>query len=698
MKRIIYPISRIVVFSTVLFSLLSSCLFSVVMAQQITVNPDAYNQEFVGTGASCGLYLAHYLNMSREDQLKASQMLYQDLKLKYIKNYQDDYPWADPSGYDKVVTAINNAKIYQPNLKVIICANNLPDHLEVEKAEHDSSIPGILDSVANYYFHICKGYYDRGVKVDILELVNERSYDNKVTDLYDKAAKKFKAMINNPNINTTHVPMPYIAGPATWSAAATEKFITGWKSERPNAWQNIDIVTTHGYEYGAEKYYTNTFNVAEGKPFYLSEQTGKIQTGEEKGVDVIAEQFPNESAPDYVYNAEIARHMIDFFNGGGNAFFHFLANNPKGSAAALLGIQYGGSPEASIVYYGFKHMSATHPSGSKRVGRSLTNMGNYKAIAFRVPGENVVYVHFVNLYNTNGQVKVDFKSYDIKAVQAWETDENSNFEAIMNKTFSTAQKDITINVGPYSVHTLKVTIAPESSKSNDIVANHIYSIKAEHSGKYLEVANASSEKGANVQQWEYKGTDNQKWLAKDLGNNVYMLKAQNSSKCLKVGSDGNVIQWPCNSDQINQQWKITDNGDGSFKVESQVDGKVLHVEGAGLSNGANVKTSSWANKSNQKWDFDDLGVDNARVTGLEDSQLSSVKIYPIPASDKVTIDSGMDKLTKFTIYDMFGRKINHGEFVGKVSIDAQCFSSSGIYNVVLSNSNVTVTKRIMVKK
>ena len=461
---------------TLLFTFILCTIFSNgIIAQQISVDADSFEQEFVGTGASCGLYIGHYLSMSEKNQLKASKMLYDDLKLNWIKEYQGEYPWEKPKAYDNIVTAISHARLYNPDINFMVCANNLPDHLEEKKSdgrpkkgEYDPNIPGIMDSIANYYFHICKGYYDRGVTVDILELVNERGYkDGKVTNLYDIAADKFKAMVNNPDINKTGVPMPLIAGPSTWSAASTKVFIDGWKKNRPNAWENVDIVTSHGYENGTEANYFETYTKSEGKPFFQSEQTGKLQRKEKPGTDVIAEQFPaSPYNPTFVANASIARHMIDFFNGRGNAFFAFLTNtHKKPHNAGLISTKWGRYPEENSIYSGFKHLSATHPLHSHMVNRDLTDMDSLKAVAFRKKGEDTVYVHFVNLYNTFEQVTVDFKAYGIKSAEVWRTDEFNEFKKIKQYTFGKSIDKIAVNATPYSVHTVKVVIDPKGASN-----------------------------------------------------------------------------------------------------------------------------------------------------------------------------------------------------------------------------------------
>ncbi len=454
------------IFNTFLLFFLAT---STLWAQRISIDPENYKQEFQGTGASCGLYIGHYYSMSEVNELAATQMLYGELKMNYVKQYDGDYPWVKASLFDKVAIFVKRAQEINPNVKYVSCVNNLPNHLEEggdtdsnKKGEHDKTIPGIMDSIANYYFHVCKGYQDRGIKVDILELVNERGYDDgKVTDLYDKAVDKLRVLINDPDFNTTGVPMPLIAGPATWSASSPKKFIEGWKANRPNAWANVDIVTTHAYENGTEANHRETFELCEGKPFFNSEQTGRLQVGEDSGVDVIAEQFAsNKYYPEFVSNTTIARHMLDVLKAGGNGFFAFLTNTHKSPHnAGLLGTKWGKSPERNSIFYGFKHISATHPVGSYSLGQTVTDMDGLTSIAYRVQGEDSAYVHIVNLYNTYTDVKIDFKDKGILSAQVIRTDEFANFDEKSNTTYTEALKEITVTATPYSVNTVKVKLS-----------------------------------------------------------------------------------------------------------------------------------------------------------------------------------------------------------------------------------------------
>jgi hypothetical protein len=83
---------------------------------------------------------------------------------------------------------------------------------------------------------------------------------------------------------------------------------------------------------------------------------------------------------------------------------------------------------------------------------------------------------------------------------------------------------------------------------------------ARHSGKCLEVADASIDDGANMVQGTCDGSANQQWSFYLVGGNSYLAVARHSGKCLEVADasidDGaNVVQGRCNGDD-NQRWSL----------------------------------------------------------------------------------------------------------------------------------------------
>jgi hypothetical protein len=189
-------------------------------AQSITVQADKYLHVFEGAGVSIGLYMGHHWSMDENNRDKAIQLINKDCNMLYLQDYVNIYPSDDPGYYDRRADYIKAAKVYRPEIKVSMVGNKFPKDLM-----HDSLIGGVLKpilntedpliytKVANWFFQLFKGFKDRGVDVDILNVVNEPDWDKKfyygqsgntekaVSLIFTQAVPKFKDMLRDTAIN-----------------------------------------------------------------------------------------------------------------------------------------------------------------------------------------------------------------------------------------------------------------------------------------------------------------------------------------------------------------------------------------------------------------------------------------------------------------------------------------------------------------
>jgi beta-glucanase (GH16 family) len=117
-----------------------------------------------------------------------------------------------------------------------------------------------------------------------------------------------------------------------------------------------------------------------------------------------------------------------------------------------------------------------------------------------------------------------------------------------------------------------------------------FALRAEHSGRCVDVANWSTANGTQLQQWDCSGGANQQWTLSPSANGTVQVRSVSSGKCLDVRdfstSDGAAIQqWDCSSNP-NQQWTLSDDGSGHYELISANDGKCLDVTGENAANGA----------------------------------------------------------------------------------------------------------------
>ncbi|MFC8430421.1 endo-1,4-beta-xylanase [Streptomyces sp. NPDC057253] len=119
-------------------------------------------------------------------------------------------------------------------------------------------------------------------------------------------------------------------------------------------------------------------------------------------------------------------------------------------------------------------------------------------------------------------------------------------------------------------------------------------IKGVGSGRCLDVPNAGTTDGTQVQLWDCNSATNQQWTLTDAGElRVY------GTKCLDAGGTGNgtrVQIYSCWGGD-NQKWRL--NSDGSIVgVQS---GLCLDAVGAATANGTLIQLYSCSSGSNQRW-------------------------------------------------------------------------------------------------
>ncbi len=134
-----------------------------------------------------------------------------------------------------------------------------------------------------------------------------------------------------------------------------------------------------------------------------------------------------------------------------------------------------------------------------------------------------------------------------------------------------------------------------------------YLIINRNSGKLLDVTNAYTYDGANVQQFSNTVHNCQRWKLVDAGSGYYQIVNLNSGKLLEVANastaDGaNVQQWTSNGNNC-QKWRLEDAGDGYYRIINVNSGQLLEVVNALTSDGANVQ--QWPNNGHtcQQWRF-----------------------------------------------------------------------------------------------
>ena len=122
--------------------------------------------------------------------------------------------------------------------------------------------------------------------------------------------------------------------------------------------------------------------------------------------------------------------------------------------------------------------------------------------------------------------------------------------------------------------------------------------------KCIDVFGSSTDKNANVQQYNCNGGANQRWEFVGLSSGQSAIRNVNSGLVLDVAGDSkangaNVQQFPWNGGK-NQRW-TTRGSNNNFELVNVNSGKCMEVQGGGKGNNVNIVQSQCNGKKNQRW-------------------------------------------------------------------------------------------------
>lgn len=149
-----------------------------------------------------------------------------------------------------------------------------------------------------------------------------------------------------------------------------------------------------------------------------------------------------------------------------------------------------------------------------------------------------------------------------------------------------------------------------------------YFLKNNASNYYMDVAGGigSIADGINIQQWVVTPNINQQFKLTHLGDGTYSVLAMHSKKSIDIDSysvvdGGNLQQWSYYG-STNQQFIIVEGTNGAYKLIAKHSGKI--IESASLITQANVRQWSDVNQSKGQWKLIPVpALVNGAGTGLD---------------------------------------------------------------------------------
>jgi len=148
-----------------------------------------------------------------------------------------------------------------------------------------------------------------------------------------------------------------------------------------------------------------------------------------------------------------------------------------------------------------------------------------------------------------------------------------------------------------------------SGNNNPAAPSGYKSLLVRHSNKCLDVHGADKTAGANVEQYDCRGSDHQAFDFINEDNGWYQIKAQHSGLCLDVQAyssenGANVLQWDCKKrNRENQQFQMINQGGGWYSLKAKHSNHCLDIKAVSMDDNANLEQYQCNNQRNQQFKF-----------------------------------------------------------------------------------------------
>lgn len=182
-----------------------------------------------------------------------------------------------------------------------------------------------------------------------------------------------------------------------------------------------------------------------------------------------------------------------------------------------------------------------------------------------------------------------------------------------NQNWVTISKEVTLTPGQQVIRIKALTTGFNlnwfelSGITTGKIANGTYKIVNQNSGKVLDVVDASTADGAQVQQWAYGGGSNQKWTITHLGANQYKILCVQTGKSIDIASQDRVNGtklgiWTYYGNP-QQRFIITPASTGYYRISPVHDGLAFDVPSSSTANGTLIQQWQYSGAANQQWAF-----------------------------------------------------------------------------------------------
>ncbi|WP_371131462.1 endo-1,4-beta-xylanase [Streptomyces sp. Ag109_O5-10] len=140
-----------------------------------------------------------------------------------------------------------------------------------------------------------------------------------------------------------------------------------------------------------------------------------------------------------------------------------------------------------------------------------------------------------------------------------------------------------------------------------IVPGTVYSLTDVAAGRALDVPGGQTANGTSLQVWDANSAANQQWRASQNSDGSYTLTNVGSGRVLdepggRTGNGTRMEIWDANGG-ANQHWRASRNGDGSYTLTDVASGRALEVPAGQTADGSPVQVWDSDGGAHQHWNL-----------------------------------------------------------------------------------------------
>jgi beta-xylosidase len=147
--------------------------------------------------------------------------------------------------------------------------------------------------------------------------------------------------------------------------------------------------------------------------------------------------------------------------------------------------------------------------------------------------------------------------------------------------------------------------------SADVVSGTVYTVSNAAAGRVLDEPGSQTANGTLMEVWDSNGGANQQWRFSQNSDGTYTLTNLASGRVLdepgsQTANGTRMEVWDSNGG-ANQHWRVGQNSDGSYTLVNVASGRTLETPGGQTANGTPVQIWDSASGANQHWKLSPVG-------------------------------------------------------------------------------------------